>query len=137
MTVYSTELTRLLNTITDTLGRRVAPELPEGPARMELAAVIEQLDHLAERVAWDQDRLGQTCARTEDLASRLGLAPDSAAAAADIDTLRSRRQDVSELLRGAYREGAAHPSMIESVLEFSEKDVQEQISSSLRGGLPS
>nr|WP_271213704.1 hypothetical protein [Rhodococcus wratislaviensis]GLK40919.1 hypothetical protein GCM10017611_77940 [Rhodococcus wratislaviensis] len=135
MTVYSTDPTRLLNTITDTLGKTVAPALGEGPARLELAGVLEQLDNLAERLAWDQARLGQVCERTENLAARLGLAPNPAPAV-DVDALRRRRRDVSDLLRNAYREGVPVGSLVEAVLNFSEKDVQEQISSSLRAGLP-
>ncbi|QDQ93006.1 hypothetical protein FND50_21110 [Rhodococcus sp. WB9] len=135
MTVYSTDLTMLLSTITDTLGLRVAPALPDGPARLELAGVLEQLDNLADRLAWDQTRLGQACERTEELAGRLGLAPDPALAA-DVYTLRRRRREVSELLRTAYREGVPDESVVASVLEFSEQDVQEQISNGLRAGLP-
>jgi hypothetical protein len=135
MTVYSTDLARLLGTITDTLGRRVAPALEDGPARLELAGVLEQLDNLAERLAWDESRLGQACERTEELAGRLGLAPDPAPAA-DVDTLRRRRREVSELLRTAYRDGVPDENLLASVLEFSERDVQEQISNGLRAGLP-
>ena len=135
MTVYSTDLTRLLSTITDTLGRRVAPALDDGPARLELAAVLEQLDNLAERLAWDEVRLEQACERTEELAGRLGLASDPEPAAA-VDTLRRRRRDISETLRAAYRDGAPDRSLVDAVLEFSEQDVQEQISTTLRAGLP-
>ncbi|MCZ4588806.1 hypothetical protein [Rhodococcus] len=135
MTVYSTDLTKLLGTITDTLGRRVAPALDEGPARLELAGVLEQLDNLAQRLAWDQARLGQVCERTQELAGKLGLAPDPAPAA-DVDTLRRRRREVSESLRAAYHGGTPDESLVEAVLEFSEQDVQEQISIALRAGLP-
>ncbi|MDV7242693.1 MULTISPECIES: hypothetical protein [Rhodococcus] len=135
MTVYSTDLPRLLSTITDTLGRRVAPALPDGPARVELAAVLEQLDNLAERLAWDETQLGQACERTEELAVRLGLAPDPEPAV-DVDTLRRRRRDISETLGAAYRDGPPDRSLVDAVLEFSEQDVQEQISTTLRAGLP-
>ncbi|WP_040841390.1 hypothetical protein [Nocardia brevicatena] len=135
MTVYSTDLTGLLNTIKDTLGRRVAPALPEGTARQELAAVLEQLDNLTGRIAWDRDRLAQVCERTEGLAARLGLAPADAPAT-DVDTLRTRRRAVSEVLREAYRDGVPHVELVESVLDFSERDVAEQISVDLRAGLP-
>src|SRR6476620_11387973 len=110
MTVYSTDLTRLLGTITDTLARKVAPGLEDGPARLELAGVLEQLDNLSERLAWDETRLGQACDRTEELAGSLGLAPDPAPAA-DVDTLRRRRREVSELLRTAYRDGTPDESV--------------------------
>ncbi|WP_067862109.1 hypothetical protein [Nocardia shimofusensis] len=135
MTVYSTDLTGLLNTIKDTLGHRVAPALPDGTARQELAAVLEQLDNLTQRVAWDQARLAQDCARTEELAMRLGLAP-AADSSADVDTLRTRRREISELLHEAYRDGAPRAGLVDSVLEFSGTDVAEQISVGLRAGLP-
>lgn len=97
--------------------------------------MLEQLDNLAEHLAWDQVRLGQTCKRTEKLAVRLGLASDPEPAV-DVDTLRRRRQDISETLRAAYRDGAPDRSLVDAVLEFSEQDVQEQISTTLRAGLP-
>lgn len=134
MTVYSTDLTGLLNTIKDTLAHRVAPAVQEGTARQELAAVLEQLDNLTQRVAWDTAQLAQVCERTEELATRLGLAP--VASAADVDTLRDHRRAVSDLLREAYRDGTPPAGLVESVLEFSESDVTNQISVGLRAGLP-
>ncbi|WP_040794009.1 hypothetical protein [Nocardia higoensis] len=135
MTVYSTDLTGLLNTIKDTLGHRVAPALPEGTARQELAAVLEQLDNLTQRVAWDRERLARVCDRTEELAGGLGLAPVTAPGA-DVDALRGRRREVSEVLRAAYRDGAPRAGLVDAVLAFSEADVAEQISVGLRAGLP-
>lgn len=135
MTVYSTDPARLLGTIADTLSRHVAPALDDGPARLELLAVLEQLDNLTPRLAWDEARLGQVCARTEELAGRLGLEP-APAPATDVDALRSRRRDVAESIRSAYRNGGPDENLVAAVLEFSEEDVQEQISNGLRPGLP-
>ncbi|MFI9411417.1 hypothetical protein [Nocardia gamkensis] len=135
MTVYSTDPTGLLTTIKDALGHRVAPALPDGTARRELAAVLEQLDNLTQRIAWDRAQLARVCERTEELATSLGLTPTTSASA-DVDTLRARRRAVSEVLRDAYRHGAARAELVESVLEFSEVDVAAEISVGLRAGLP-
>ncbi|MET7773659.1 hypothetical protein [Nocardia sp. NPDC005366] len=135
MTVYSTDLTGLLATIKDTLGHRVAPALADGTARQELAAVLEQLDNLTQRIAWDHAALAQTCERTEALATGLGLAP-AGDVHAGVDALRARRREVADVLREAYRDGAPRAGLVESVLEFSETDVAEQISVGLRAGLP-
>lgn len=134
MTVYSTDLTGLLSTIKDTLAHRVAPALSEGTAPQELAAVLEQLDNLTQRIGWDTAQLARVCESTEELATRLGLAP--VGSAADVDTLRTRRRAISDVLREAYRDGAPPAGLVESVLEFSESDVTEQISVGLRAGLP-
>ncbi|MBC2637689.1 MULTISPECIES: hypothetical protein [unclassified Rhodococcus (in: high G+C Gram-positive bacteria)] len=132
MTVYSTDLTQLTTTIRETLVQRVAPGVTEDAARLELAAVVEQLDNLVERIAWDGPRLAETCARTDELAARLGLRdrPDPEG----VDRLRERRRKVAALLRDLYA-GGDPADVVDAVADFTDADVQEQISTALRAGL--
>ncbi|WP_067672375.1 hypothetical protein [Nocardia miyunensis] len=132
MTGYSTDLTQILTTVAETLHRRVLSDLPDGPARLELAAVLEQLDNLTGRIDWDAEHLATICARTENLARTLGLPPHEDPPG--VDTLRQRRAAVSAVLAATYRDNRTAPNVIaDAVAEFTAEDVADQITGALRG----
>lgn len=130
MTGYSSDPTQVLGTVVETLTHRVLPEVPDGPARLELGAVLEMLRNLAGRVGWDGARLGAVCARTEQLARELGLpAHDSPPTVA---VLRERRGEIAAVLAETYRGG--DPVVVSTaVAGFTADDVADQITAALRG----
>ncbi|MCG7633603.1 hypothetical protein MHN80_14905 [Gordonia McavH-238-E] len=134
MTVYSTEPGQLFATIRDTLAHRVAGHLTDTTARLELAAVIEALDNLADRIDWDTERLSRCIAETDDLARQLELGHD--VSGAGVEGLRQRRRAISTALASTYRNDGASAKTVDAVLRFTEVDVREQISTALRNGLP-
>ncbi|MFC3960815.1 hypothetical protein [Nocardia jiangsuensis] len=109
MTGYSSDPAQVLGTVVEALTNRVLPEVPDGPARLELGAVLEVLGNLVGRVGWDDVRLGAVCARTEELARELGL--PGADLPPTVATLRERRAEIAERLAAAYRadRGACPP----------------------------
>jgi hypothetical protein len=135
MTVYSTDPQQLLRTIRDTLVDRVAPDVTGGTARSELAGVVEALDNLIARLAWDPDGLARSLDRTEELAVALGLNPVEGSEG-DAATLRRRRSEVAEMLAATYRSDANGDEIVSAVSRFTDDDVRDQISVALRGGLP-
>ncbi|MFC8045311.1 hypothetical protein [Nocardia sp. NPDC057353] len=130
MTGYSSDPTQLLGTIVATLTHRVLPEVPDGQARLELGAVLEQLGNLVGRVGWDGARLGAVCARTEELARELGL--PGAVPEPTVAALRARRAQIAEALAGTYSGGAPGPAAA-AVAAFTAEDVADQITGALRG----
>ncbi|MBC2589691.1 hypothetical protein [Rhodococcus aetherivorans] len=135
MTVYSTDPQQVLRTIRDTLVERVAPDVTGGTARLELAGVVEALDNLVTRLAWDRDGLARSVDRTEELAGALGLDP-AGSDEVDVTSLRRRRSEVADTLSATYRSGANGDEIVSAVSRFTDDDVREQISIALRGGLP-
>ncbi|MCX4095818.1 hypothetical protein [Nocardia sp. alder85J] len=134
MTIYSTDPTHLLHTAVETLAHRVLPELGDGIARIELAAVLEQLDNMANRVRWDESGLATSYDRTEALATELGLPPREDDHPG-VESLRQRRRDIAATLAGTYRNPDLRPADVAAaVARFTTADVDDQISLGLRGG---
>ena len=131
MTVYSTDLARLAATVRETLVRRVAPGVTGEAAQHELAAVIEAMDNLTSRLAWDPDALDAVCQRSEQLADRLGLS-SLPTGATGVARLRASRQEISAMLDGVYRAGVLPDDLLDAVGEFTRDDVLDQISVALR-----
>lgn len=135
MTVYSTDLTQVLATVRETLVQRVAPGLTDGGARLELGAVVEALDNLAERTSWDSIALADSIARTEELVAALGLTAASDGTLT-VETLRQQRRRISERLADTYSAPGQVPGIVDAVSEFTGPDVRVQISTAMRHSLP-
>ncbi|MFC8528880.1 hypothetical protein [Nocardia sp. NPDC057227] len=119
MTGYSSDPAQVLGTVVEALTNRVLPEVPDGPARLELGAVLEVLGNLVGRVGWDGLRLGAVCARTEELARELGL--PGADLPPTVAALRERRAEIAGRLAAAYRadRGACPPGTSPSGTEHT------------------
>ncbi|OBB26088.1 hypothetical protein A5792_27395 [Mycolicibacterium peregrinum] len=139
MTVYGLALDKVHETIRQTLVDRVLPGVESGSARAELLSVVEMLDSLQARLAWDRVPLGAAAARTQALAAALGQASEvsePAQQAGDLVALRALRATIGEGLAAAYADGI-DPRIAAAVAEFSTADIQAEISPGLRQGLPS
>lgn len=138
MTVYATDLTQLLTTVRTTLADKVGPGVTDSGARLELTMVIEQIDNLIGRTAWDPASVRRSCEQTDQLASALGLSSSSTDAGADPAAgLVERRRAVADKLRGTYTDGDVDiVATVAAVADFSVVDIQDQISVGMRGALP-
>lgn len=138
MTIYALNLHQVQQTIRDTLVDRVLPSVESGSARGELLTVIEMLDNLDSRLAWNSSPLKATISRTQALGAALGqvpAVPEGGVPADDLDVLRAGRQSISEALAAAYT-GGFDPAVASAVAEFTATDVKAEISKALRPGLP-
>ena len=132
MTVYALDLDMVHATIRDTLVTRVLPGVESGNARAELLAVVEMLDSLESRLAWDREPLGENVGRTRTLAAALGRED---ATADGIDGLRAGRESIGDALADAYANGV-DPAVVDAVARFTADDIVAEISPALRPGLP-
>jgi hypothetical protein len=138
MTVYALDLDQVHQTIRDTLVNQVLPGVQSGTARSELLAVVEMLDSLGPRLAWESGSLSAVTSRTHALAAVLDRGADAAeggAADSTVDALRAERQSIGDALSAVYADGF-DPAIVEAVAEFTAEDVRTQISPALRPGLP-
>ncbi|UGT62456.1 hypothetical protein [Nocardia asteroides] len=147
MTGYSSDPAQVLGSVVEALTNRVLPEVPDGPARLELGAVLEVLGNLVGRVGWDGARLGAVCARTEQLAREVGL--PSAELPPTVAALRERRAEIADVLAVAYdpdrspstsgtavAPASSHAdtaTIAAAVAAFTADDVADQITGALRG----
>lgn len=134
MTVYSTEPSQVFATIRDTLAHRVAGDLTDTTARLELAAVIEALDNIVDRIDWNAERLTRNIHATDVLARDLGL--DHDVVGEGVEGLRQGRRAISAALARSYVDPDTSSKAVDAVLRFTDDDVHEQISTALRSGLP-
>ncbi|MGE2716299.1 hypothetical protein ACQI4L_19770 [Mycolicibacterium litorale] len=132
MTVYALDLDAVHATIRDTLVTRVLPGVESDNARAELMAVVEMLDSLEGRLAWERTSLAATVDRTRTLGAALGQDSDDSD---DLQTLRTSRRSIGEALSAAYADGV-DPTVIEAVARFTADDIVAEISPALRPGLP-
>ncbi|MDA4103942.1 hypothetical protein MMON44395_20510 [Mycolicibacterium monacense DSM 44395] len=132
MTVYALDLAAVHATIRDTLVTRVLPGVESGNARAELMSVVEMLDSLESRLAWEPTSLAAAVERTKALSAVLGQESDDSD---DVETLRARRQSIGEALATAYT-GGADPAVVKAVARFTADDIVAEISPGLRPGLP-
>ncbi|MGE2836857.1 hypothetical protein [Mycobacterium sp. SMC-4] len=138
MTIYALDLSQVQQTIRDTLAERVLPAIESGDARSELLSVIEMLDSLQGRLAWDPGPLAASASRTADLGAALGQPTGTAtppAKTGDLDALREHRASIADALASAYTDGS-DPSIVTAVAEFTAADIDAEISPGLRRGLP-
>ncbi|BBZ00786.1 hypothetical protein MCHIJ_02230 [Mycolicibacterium chitae] len=138
MTIYALDLGQVQQTIRDTLAERVLPAIDSGDARSELLSVIEMLDSLAARLAWDPGPLAATASRTADLGAALGQPARTATPpteSGELSALREHRASIAAALSSAYANGI-DPAIVGAVAEFTTADIQAEISPGLRRGLP-
>lgn len=136
MTVYALELGAVHAAIRDTLVRRVLPGVESGNARAELLSVVEMLDSLEARLAWEPTSLATAVERTRTLRAALGQDADSDDPDADgFDALRAGRESIGAALAAAYADGV-DPAVVGAVARFTADDIVAEISPALRGGLP-
>lgn len=135
MTVYATDLSQVLSTVRSTLAEKVGPGVEAAGARLELAFVIEQLDNLIGRTAWDPAGVRGAVELTDELAEQLGL--PASEAAADTAGLSRRRSEVEQKLRATYDGDATSiAATVAAVAAFSKADIAAQISHGMRKALP-
>jgi hypothetical protein len=133
MSVYTLDLSKVHQTIRETLVERVLPAVGSDSARGELHAVIEMLDNLDPRLSWDAGGVAESVSRTRELAAALDVPPTTTSA--DLVALRADRRAIGERLAAAYAEGVA-PGIVRAVAEFTTDDVNAEISRGLLPGLP-
>ncbi|WP_104103174.1 hypothetical protein [Arthrobacter sp. 08Y14] len=165
MTVYATNLTQVLTTVRTSLAERVCPAVTDPAASLELRMIIEQIDNLIGRTAWDPAKVQNACELTDQLADRLRAnpstpgpasgvrksdvpgadAPGANVPAADdpgsgdpVEDLVQRRRNVAQRLRTTYADGDAADlaATVAAVAEFSSTDIRDQISAGMRRALP-
>lgn len=136
MTVYASDLTQVLTTIRTTLAEKVGPGVTDSGARLELGMVIEQIDNLIGRTAWDPASVQRACEQTDQLAADLGVATEDNGSSS-VDGLVRRRRAVAVQLRTTYAKQEADVAVTAAaVAEFSIADIRDQISVGMRAALP-
>ena len=137
MTIYALDPGRVHRAIRDALADRVLPSVEADAARGELLAVIEMLDALESRLAWNPAPLAAAVSRTRTLGEALGqvAAEREDRPADDLDALRVGRRLIGEALASAYADGSG-PAVAGAVAAFTAADVTAEISHGLRAGLP-
>lgn len=136
MTVYALDLAQVQQTIRDTLVSKVLPAVGSESARQELHAVIEMLDNLESRLTWDRAALSEAVAESHALGVALGV--DTGAPRQpldDVEALHNSRLSIGQALESLYTNGV-DSAMVESVADFTARDVLTEISVALRLGLP-
>lgn len=150
MTVYATNLAQVLTTVRTSLAERVGPAVTDPAARLELRMIIEQVDNLIGRTAWDPAKVLGACGLTDQLTDRLRAAPsilgtpsedppsDDPASDDPVEGLVQRRRNAAQRLRTIYTYGDATEiaATVAAVAEFSITDIRDQISTGMRGALP-
>lgn len=136
MSVYATDLAQVLTTVRTALAERVGPGVTDPGSLLELGMVIEQLDNLIGRTAWDPAGVQHAAELTDQLIAALGL--PGIDAAPDTAGLRRRRGVVEQKLRTTYTDGDADSiaATVAAVTMFSTIDIREQISVGMRKALP-
>jgi hypothetical protein len=140
MSVYALELGAVHAAIRDTLVTRVLPGVESGNARAELLSVVEMLDSLESRLAWEPTSLATAVERTRTLGAALGQNADDSDSEADFgsdgfEALRASRESIGAALASAYADGV-DPAVVGAVARFTADDIVAEISPALRGGLP-
>ncbi|GAA2533214.1 hypothetical protein [Mycolicibacterium diernhoferi] len=135
MTVYGLDLGKVHQAIRATLAERVLPGVTSGDARAELLSVVEMLDSLQDRLAWDAEPLSAAVARSRSLSAQLGQRSDSGSDGDDLDALYADRASIGDVLKSAYTDGF-DPAIAAAVAEFTAADIAAEISPGLRPGLP-
>ncbi|WP_249146095.1 hypothetical protein [Gordonia sp. SCSIO 19800] len=133
MTVYATDVDQVFATMRETLVHRVAGDVTDTTARLELAAVVEAIDNLVGRIDWDAERVTRSVSATDRLAEDLGVGD---VPGDGIEGLRERRRAVSAAIAQTYRDPKTSSKAVDAILRFTDDDVREQISAALRSGLP-
>lgn len=133
MSVFALDLSKVHQTIRETLVERVLPAVGSDSARGELHAVIEMLDNLNPRLSWDGTGVAEAVSRTRELAAALDV--PATTTRDDLVALRADRRVIGEHLAAAYADGA-DPAVIRAVAEFTTDDVNHEISRGLLPGLP-
>lgn len=132
MTVYGLDLGKVHQAIRATLAERVLPGVTSGDARAELLSVVEMLDSLQDRLAWDAEPLSAAVARSRSLSAQLGQNPGHGD---DLDALYADRTSIGDVLKSAYAD-RFDPAIAAAVAEFTAADIAAEISPGLRPGLP-
>ncbi len=137
MTVYALDLDQVNRAIRETLVKHVLPAVESESARSELHAVIEMLDNLESRLAWNPARLTETISASRNLATALGRngAADPSASADGFDVLCASRRVIGDALASAYMNGS-DPAIVHAVAAFTAESVEAEISQGLLPGLP-
>ncbi|MEV7863788.1 hypothetical protein AB0O86_34620 [Streptomyces hirsutus] len=137
MSLYALPPDDVLGTIGKALSERVLPAVESDSARVELHAVLEMVENLRTRLAWDRDRLAAAVERTDRLAAELGAGRGPAEGGdISVEGLRSRRKAVAAALARVYDNGGDPRPVAEAVAEFTAADVSDQVSRALLRGLP-
>ena len=133
MSIYGLDLNKVHHAIRATLVERVLPEVSTADARAELMSVVEMLDSLQDRLAWDAGALAAAVDRSRSLSAELGQDGEPGT---DVESLYAGRARIGDALKSAYVEGF-DPAIATAVAEFTAADIQAEISPGLRPGLPS